>query len=130
MHPSHQFEREYAVRVFGNVNDALLERLRAGVELHDGPARFETVKPAGGEGANQWFHVVVNEGRNRLVRRLWEAQGVTVSRLIRIRFGDVVLPPGLKARTFAELGPDELASLMRSVGLTEPRSDPRSYPRR
>jgi len=122
MHPSRQFEREYAVRVFGNVTDALLQKMRCGVQLEDGLARFEAVKPAGGEGANQWFHVIVTEGRNRLVRRVWEAQGVTVSRLIRIRFGDMLLPPRLKARTFRELAPDELAQLMRSVGLTEPKT--------
>ncbi len=120
MHPQHEFEREYAVRIFGQVNDAMLKRLTAGVELEDGPARFDKLEAAGGEGANQWFHVVVKEGRNRLVRRLWESQGVTVSRLIRLRFGEIGLPPRLKARTFMELQPPELARLMRAVGLTEP----------
>lgn len=123
MHPGRQIEREYAVRVFGHIGEALPPRLIEGVQLEDGPARFESVEPAGGEGSNQWFHVVVKEGRNRLVRRLWESQGVTVSRLIRVRFGNLTLPPRLKARTFLELQPDEVARLMRSVGLTEPRSD-------
>ncbi len=119
MHPGRQIEREYAVRIFGHVSDALLNRLIDGVPLEDGPAHFEKVEPAGGDGANQWFHVVVTEGRNRLVRRLWESQSVTVSRLIRLRFGEIRLPARLKARTFRELQPEELARLMRSVGLTE-----------
>ncbi len=128
MHPGRQIEREYAVRIFGHISDALLNRLIEGVQLDDGPARFEQVEPAGGDGANQWFHVVVKEGRNRLVRRLWESQGVTVSRLIRLRFGEISLPARLKARTFLELQPAELTRLMRSVGLTETRIEP-SQPR-
>lgn len=126
MHPGRQVEREYAVRIFGHVDAALLDRLIDGVHLDDGPAHFDKVAAAGGEGANQWFHVVVKEGRNRLVRRLWESQGVRVSRLIRVRFGEIGLPARLKARTFLELQPEELARLMRSVGLTEPRAEPRN----
>jgi 23S rRNA pseudouridine2605 synthase len=120
MHPSRQIEREYAVRVLGPVDDRILERLAQGVTLEDGPARFETIRPAGGEGANRWFHVTLREGRNRIVRRLWESQGITVSRLIRVRFGNLELSPRLKARTFMELPPEQVAALMESVGL---RSD-------
>ncbi len=111
MHPKQGLEREYAVRVYGRVDEAMLARLRLGVELEDGLARFEAIEPAGGEGANRWYKVVVREGRNRLVRRLWEAVGVTVSRLIRIRYGPIVLPPGLPAGRSRELSPDEIAQL-------------------
>ena len=117
MHPSQQIEREYAVRVLGQISEAVLERLRTGVELDDGPAKFETIEEAGGEGANHWFHVTLREGRNRIVRRLWESQNVTVSRLIRVRFGHIALPPRLKARTFYELNQKELDALLLSAGL-------------
>jgi 23S rRNA pseudouridine2605 synthase len=117
MHPSREIEREYAVRVLGPVDEAVLDRLGKGVELEDGPARFETLVEAGGEGANRWFHVTLREGRNRIVRRLWESQGITVSRLMRVRFGHLELPPRLKARTFMELPPEQVALLMESVGL-------------
>ncbi len=117
MHPSRQIERKYAVRVLGPIGEETLSRLAQGIELDDGFARFESLQAAGGEGANKWFHVTLREGRNRIVRRLWESQGVTVSRLIRIKFGDVALPPRLKARTFYELKANELADLMQSVSL-------------
>jgi 23S rRNA pseudouridine2605 synthase len=132
MHPSQQIEREYAVRVLGSVDNRILDRLTAGIELEDGPARFETIRAAGGEGANHWFHVTLREGRNRIVRRLWESQGITVSRLIRIRFGSQVLPARLKARTFVELDGSQVAALLKSVGLApearisdRPESPPR-----
>lgn len=117
MHPARQIEREYAVRVLGPVDAAVLDRLTRGVMLEDGKACFESVTPAGGEGANRWFHVTLREGRNRIVRRLWESQGITVSRLIRIRFGYLQLPPRIKARTFLELPPEQVAELMEFVGL-------------
>jgi len=117
MHPSREIEREYAVRVLGPVNDEMLARLSNGIALEDGSARFETVEPAGGEGANRWFRVVLREGRNRIVRRLWESQGITVSRLIRTRFAGVALPPRLKAGASYELPGEDVAELMRSVGL-------------
>lgn len=117
MHPSREIEREYAVRVLGAIDERILERLTRGVELEDGPARFDSIRAAGGEGANHWYHVTLHEGRNRIVRRLWESQGVTVSRLIRVRFASLELPPRLRARTFMELPPDKVAELMTSVGL-------------
>lgn len=95
MHPRSGFEREYAVRVRGPVADEVLERLRSGVELDDGPARCLLLEPAGGAGHNQWFRLVVAEGRQRLVRRLWSSQGHEVSRLIRVRFGPLGLPRDL-----------------------------------
>lgn len=117
MHPSREIEREYAVRVLGPVNDEMLARLCNGVALEDGPARFETIEPAGGEGANRWFRVTLKEGRNRIVRRLWESQGITVSRLIRTRFAGVALLPRLKGGACYELSAEEVAALMCSVGL-------------
>lgn len=92
MHPSSQVEREYAVRVLGRATPEQLQTLRDGVELEDGSARFTDIVDSGGEGANHWYHVVIMEGRNREVRRLWESQGLQVSRLIRTRFGPYILP--------------------------------------
>jgi 23S rRNA pseudouridine2605 synthase len=111
MHPSSEIEREYAVRIRGEVSDALLDKLKKGIHLEDGLARFSQIKHAGGTGSNHWYHVIVKEGRNRLVRRLWEAAGFTVSRLIRIRFGPVYLPAGLKRGKFVELTADEIEQL-------------------
>jgi len=117
MHPSQEIEREYAVRVLGQITDEMLQRLKTGVELEDGPAHFNTIVEAGGEGANRWFHVTLSEGRNRIVRRLWESQHIAVNRLIRIRFGNILLPPHMHARTFSELNPEERDKLLESVGL-------------
>ena len=117
MHPSHEIEREYAVRVLGRVDDAMLDRLRQGVELDDGLARFESIFSAGGEGANQWFRVTLKEGRNRIVRRLWESQNIQVSRLMRVRFAQIDLPPRLRARTFMELPKEQVNQLLEFVGL-------------
>ena len=103
MHPSREVEREYAVRVFGQVDDAKLRDLSRGVQLEDGPAAFKTIKFSGGEGINQWYNVTLTEGRNREVRRLWEAVGVQVSRLIRVRYGDIPLPKGLPRGGWTEL---------------------------
>ena len=122
MHPSTQVEREYAVRILGDVAEATMEKLKQGVELEDGKAKFDAIRFFGGEGANKWYHVIVTEGRNRLVRRLWESQEVVVSRLMRVRYGPVVLPERLKARTFYELTDKELDLLFEFAGLerTEP----------
>jgi len=117
MHPSHEIDREYAVRVLGDVDSEMLKRLQSGVELDDGAAHFDEIKVIGGEGANRWYHVILREGRNREVRRLWESQGVKVSRLMRVRFGLVSLPRGQKPGRWEDL-PDEMVSeLRRSVGL-------------
>jgi 23S rRNA pseudouridine2605 synthase len=118
MHPSREVEREYAVRVLGAVPDAALARLVQGVELEDGPARFDRIEEAGGSGANHWYRVVLREGRNREVRRLWEAVGVTVSRLLRVRYGSVELGPRLFAGNWRNLEEEELASLLELAGLT------------
>ncbi|WP_226570520.1 23S rRNA pseudouridine(2605) synthase RluB [Mangrovibacter yixingensis] len=103
MHPSREVEREYAVRVFGQVDDTKLRDLQRGVQLEDGPAAFKTLRFTGGEGMNQWYNVTLTEGRNREVRRLWEAVGVQVSRLIRVRYGDIPLPKQLPRGGWVEL---------------------------
>ncbi|MDO2949854.1 23S rRNA pseudouridine(2605) synthase RluB [Aeromonas simiae] len=117
MHPSHEVEREYAVRVFGEVNEAMLQRLRKGVQLEDGMAKFNKIKPAGGEGLNQWFNVTLTEGRNREVRRLWESQEVQVSRLMRVRYGDVKLDRGVPRGGWQELKLTEVNYLRSLVGM-------------
>jgi len=117
MHPSHQIEREYAVRVLGEVTADMLKRLKEGVELDDGPAHFDVVARAGGEGANQWYHVILREGRNREVRRLWESQGVQVSRLMRVRYGAVSLPRGQRPGRWEDLPDDAVNTLRKNVGL-------------
>lgn len=103
MHPSRQVEREYLVRVFGEVNEHKVRNLVNGVELDDGLARFEDVVYTGGEGMNHTFYVVINEGRNREVRRLWESQDCTVSRLKRVRYGDIYLDKKLPRGGWMEL---------------------------
>jgi len=125
MHPSWQIEREYAVRILGEVEEAVLQRLQEGVMLDDGMAAFASIKDAGGQGINHWYHVIVREGRNREVRRLWESQGLQVSRLIRIRFGPVELPRSLRAGRFQDLTPQELAALYAAVKLPVPEAPPR-----
>ncbi|MGP1959573.1 MAG: 23S rRNA pseudouridine(2605) synthase RluB [Arsenophonus sp. NC-TX2-MAG3] len=117
MHPRHKVEREYAVRVFGEINDAKIRQLIKGVQLGDGEAHFNKLKFCGGEGKNQWFNVTLTEGRNREVRRLWEAVGMQVSRLIRIRYGDIYLPKGLPRGGWIELCLDQINYLRQLVGL-------------
>ncbi len=117
MHPATGIEREYRVRVRGEVTDEMIARLAAGVELDDGPARFERIVPGGGENANRWFSVIVREGRNREVRRLWESQGCTVSRLKRVRYGPVVLPSWIRLGQWADLPPGQIAGLYKAAGL-------------
>lgn len=122
MHPSLEVDREYAVRILGEVPDDMIAQLKAGVELEDGKAHFDDLKFFSGEGANKWFHVVVKEGRNRLVRRLWESQGVTVSRLMRVRYGPAILPTNVRAHDTYELNNKELEILMEFVGLKPEKS--------
>lgn len=117
MHPSQQIEREYAVRVLGEVDAAMISRLKKGVMLEDGKAHFDDIQDAGGTGANHWYHVILREGRNREVRRLWESQGVTVSRLMRVRFGSIVLPRALRFGRSMELAADQIDELFQLVGL-------------
>ncbi|MGV3592394.1 MAG: 23S rRNA pseudouridine(2605) synthase RluB [Gammaproteobacteria bacterium] len=117
MHPSAQIEREYAVRVMGEVTDDMLRAMLAGVMLDDGIASFKSIRDAGGDGANHWYHVVLMEGRNREVRRLWEAQGVKVSRLKRVRYGNIVIPSFVRAGKFVELPAAETKSLYQIAGL-------------
>ena len=118
MHPSYEMDREYAVRVRGEVTEEMIERLKTGVMLEDGPARFTDIKQApGGEGFNHWYHCVVMEGRNREVRRLWESQGLVVSRLKRVRFGPVFMTSDLPMGRWREMGQREVDILSEEVGL-------------
>ncbi|NCB57949.1 MAG: 23S rRNA pseudouridine(2605) synthase RluB, partial [Gammaproteobacteria bacterium] len=117
MHPSHEVEREYAVRVFGEVTEGMLQKLRHGVQLEDGPAKFDKITAGGGEGLNQWFNVTLCEGRNREVRRLWESLEVQVSRLMRIRYGDIKLDKTLPRGGWAELELPQVNYLRKMVGL-------------
>ncbi|QKJ48090.1 23S rRNA pseudouridine(2605) synthase RluB [Proteus vulgaris] len=119
MHPSREVEREYAVRVFGEIDDAKIRQLTRGVQLEDDPASFRSVSYRGGEGINQWYNVSLTEGRNREVRRMWEAVGVQVSRLIRVRYGDIDLPKGLPRGGWVELGLDQINYLRQLVELND-----------
>jgi 23S rRNA pseudouridine2605 synthase len=119
MHPSRGIEREYAVRIHGKVDADQLQRLVRGVELDDGIARFEEIVQSGGRGTNQWFHVLLREGRNREVRRLWEAVGCEVSRLKRVRFGNVILGARPLPGQWRELTGTELEELLALAGLPD-----------
>ena len=115
MHPSSEIEREYAVRVFGRVTNENINTLLDGVELEDGFAKFTDIVDSGGKGTNHWYHVVVMEGRNKEVRRLWESQGVQVTRLIRTRFGSYILPRKKRVGQFWRLDEKEIKSLENSI---------------
>lgn len=117
MHPSREVEREYLCRIHGDVEESALQRLLKGVELDDGPAHFDEIEALGGEGANKWFKVILKEGRQREVRRLWDAVGVEVSRLKRVRYGVIELGKELKRGWYRELAPEEIANLLTSVDL-------------
>ena len=117
MHPSSAIEREYLVRVMGRVDEPMLERLKDGVELDDGPARFSDIQEGGGDGINRFFYVVLMEGRNREVRRLWESQGTAVSRLKRVRYGEVFLPSKLKKGQWLELPQRDVDVIYQMAGL-------------
>lgn len=111
MHPRFEVEREYAARIFGKLTAEQAQTLCRGVTLPDGEARFDALTDEGGEGSNHWYRVIVSEGRNRLVRRLFESIGFTVSRLMRVRFGILQLPSRLKRGQFSELAPEEVRRL-------------------
>lgn len=119
-HPAQEIEREYAVRVLGKITELQLSALTSGVRLDDGMAKFDALRDAGGDGANHWYHVLLSEGRKREVRRLWEAVGVTVSRLIRVRYGTVALPRQLPRGAWREATPDELQALLALAGTKPP----------
>ncbi|MBK8113946.1 MAG: pseudouridine synthase [Candidatus Accumulibacter sp.] len=117
MHPRYQLVREYAVRILGELPDEARLRLLEGIELEDGPAKFSSFQEAGGEGANRWYRVSLFEGRNREVRRMFEAVGVVVSRLMRVRYGPFLLPPGLKRGQVQELPEAEVKKLLADFGM-------------
>ncbi len=117
MHPRFEVQREYAVRLLGELSDEQRERLLAGVELEDGLAKFATIEDAGGQGANHWYRAVIAEGRNREVRRMFECVGLQVSRLIRIRFGAVQLPRALSRGRFQELAPAWVEAWLSDLGV-------------
>ena len=117
MHPRYEVEREYAVRVMGLLTPEQQQSLLTGVELEDGPAKVEKLTDGGGEGSNHWYHVVLNEGRNREVRRLFETMGMTVSRLIRTRYGTVAMPSRVKRGQVLELTPEEVTAVLTSAGM-------------
>ena len=125
MHPRYEVEREYAVRIFGELTEGQMLQLTQGIELEDGPASFDAIQPQGGEGSNHWYQVILREGRNREVRRLFEAFQLPVSRLIRVRFGPVNLPPRLKRGMMLELEPKEVTGLLEWAGLPVPKGPPR-----
>jgi 23S rRNA pseudouridine2605 synthase len=135
MHPRFEIEREYAVRVMGKLQQEHLQQLMQGVELDDGMARCERVELRGGEGANQWCHVVLKEGRNRIVRRLFEKLGFIISRLMRVRYGPVELPSRVKRGQYYELTGDETRRLLDWLDAAllpetpEPEPEPPSTPR-
>jgi 23S rRNA pseudouridine2605 synthase len=129
MHPRFAVEREYAVRIVGQLNGGQIERLRNGIELSDGPAKCDAVTDEGGEGSNHWYRIVLREGRNRVVRRMFEALGLTVSRLIRVRFGAVELPPRLKRGQVTSLPAAEVKRLLSWLDEAQPaslREEPRA----
>ncbi|GLU34828.1 23S rRNA pseudouridine(2605) synthase RluB [Trinickia caryophylli] len=133
MHPRYSVEREYAVRVVGELSESSRQKLLQGVELDDGPAAFLRIRDGGGEGTNHWYHVALAEGRNREVRRMFEAVGLMVSRLIRTRHGSISLPRGLRRGRWEELEDNQVRSLMAAVGLklpTEDKGGRRSTPER
>ncbi len=130
MHPSFEVEREYAVRVHGNVNQDMIDQLHKGVLLDDGIARFEQIIDGGGEGTNHWYHVILREGRNREVRRLWEAVGVEVSRLQRVRYDQFNLPKWLKPGKYRFFEDDVVSKLYQRLKLVNPETKTKAQPAR
>ena len=126
MHPSSAIDREYLVRVQGHVDDDMKKRLLDGVTLDDGQARFTDMVDGPGEGRNRWFYCVIMEGRNREVRRLWESQGVKVSRLKRVRFGSIFIPSHVRVGQWIELNPKEVRDLCLTAGIKPIKTPPPS----
>jgi 23S rRNA pseudouridine2605 synthase len=124
MHPRFEIEREYAVRIRGELTADIAQQLMREVMLDDGPAHFDTLVDAGGEASNHWYHVTLHEGRNREVRRMFDAVNLTVSRLMRVRFGPVTLPRGLRAGRWQDVEPEVLNALLETVGLPPEKSMP------
>ncbi len=122
MHPRYEVEREYAVRIFGELTEGQMLQLTQGIELEDGPAAFDSISPQGGEGANHWYQVILREGRNREVRRLFEALQLPVSRLMRVRFGPVNLPPRVKRGAMLKLEQKQVIELLEWAGLEVPKT--------
>ncbi|MBE9516162.1 MAG: 23S rRNA pseudouridine(2605) synthase RluB [Proteobacteria bacterium] len=118
MHPSYEVEREYAVRIRGEVTQSMIQTLKKGIMLDDGLAKFNSISARGGEGINHWFHVTLNEGRNREVRRMWESQSVMVSRLTRVRFGPILLPRALRQGKWQEMETADQKAIYKLVGLS------------
>jgi 23S rRNA pseudouridine2605 synthase len=130
MHPRHSIEREYAVRVLGALGEEQMQLLRTGVQLEDGPAHVDSIEDAGGQGSNRWYDVVLSEGRNREVRRIFEALNLKVSRLMRVRFGPIALPSYLKRGQMRELDEAEIARLLAALEFQPQVATPRSGPGR
>lgn len=122
MHPRYQLVREYAVRILGELTEEVRRQLLDGIDLDDGPAQFASFQEAGGEGANRWYRVSLHEGRNREVRRMFEAVGVVVSRLMRVRYGPFTLPPGLKRGQVLELSEVDVKKLLADFGMANPEA--------
>lgn len=130
MHPRYEVEREYAVRIFGELTEGQIAQLKEGIELEDGPANFDSIIPQGGEGANHWYQVILREGRNREVRRLFEAFQLPVSRLMRVRFGPVNLPPRVKRGKMLKLEQKEVVGLLEWAELQVPKAPLRQLTQR
>ncbi len=122
-HPRFEVEREYAVRVLGELTSEQITQLKIGVELEDGFAKFDMLVDQGGEGSNHWYRVIIKEGRNREVRRMFEAVGIKVSRLMRVRFGALNLPPRLKRGQWLEMGSEDVVKILKWAGMKVPRWD-------
>ncbi len=123
MHPRYEVEREYAVRVMGVLSKAQAQQLLQGIEMEDGLGKFEHIEDRGGEGSNHWYHVVLKEGRNREVRRIFQAVNLMVSRLIRVRYGAITLPPRIKRGQMLELEPAQVQALLKIVNITESEAE-------